>query len=117
MLPFDQVRLKTARNFAWRRAGPVQRFFTEHVLKEFLSSSFESPGEEMEFVSGMLSRKSVMHIQSRIEELAREFDGLVEADLDLPAAERFGTSLCIALRPWEFSGFTRYRRAEQTKVF
>jgi DNA-binding Xre family transcriptional regulator len=117
VLPFDRVRLKTARNFAWRKAGPVQRFFSDQVLKEFLSSSFAGPGETMEFVSGMLSRKSVLHMQARIGELARELDDLVEADLGLPAAERFGTSLCCAFRPWEFSEFAIFRRPGRFKHF
>jgi DNA-binding Xre family transcriptional regulator len=117
VFPFDRVRLKTARNFSWRKDGPVQRFFADRVLAEFLSSSFEEPGEAMEFVSGMLSRESIMHMQSRIGELARELDGLVESDLGLPAGERLGTSLCVAIRPWEFSGFTNFRRPDRTKVF
>jgi len=117
VLPFDRVRLKTARNFSWRKDGPVQRFFTDHVLPEFLSSSFDGPGEALRFVGGMLSRKSVMLIQTRIEELARELDGLVETDLGLPASERFGVSLEVAFRPWEFSGFTKYRRVDRSKFF
>lgn len=115
VFPFDRVRLKTARNFSWRKDGPVQRFFADKVLAEFLSSAFEEPGEAMKFVSGMLSRKNIMYMQSRIEELARELDSLVESDLGLTAAERFGTSLFVAIRPWEFSGFTKYRSADRTK--
>ena len=38
VLPFDRVRLKTARNFRWRKDGPVQKFFEDRVLGEFLSS-------------------------------------------------------------------------------
>jgi DNA-binding Xre family transcriptional regulator len=115
VLPFDRVRLRTARNFSWRKDGPVQRFFTDRVLKEFLASSFDQPGESMEFVSGMLSRKSILHLQERIAELAREMDDRVESDLGLPADERFGTSLCLAFRPWEFSGFSKFRSTERTK--
>ena len=117
VLPFDRVRLKTARNFSWRKDGPVQRFFFDKVLKEFISHPFDGPGESMEFVSGMLSRKSVLHLQGRVGELARELDRLVESDLDLPAAERFGTSMCVAFRTWDFSGFAKYRRTERKKVF
>lgn len=115
VLPFDRVRPRTSRNFSWRRDGPVQRFFTDRVLREFLSSSFEEPGESLEFLSGMLSRKSILHMQERISELAREMDSLVESDLDLPAEERLGTSLCVAFRPWEFSGFSKFRRVPRAK--
>jgi len=115
VLPFDRVRLRTARNFSWRKDGPVQRFFTDRVLNEFLASAFDGPGETMDFVSGMLSRKSILHIQERIAELSRELDSLVESDLGLPAGERFGCSLCLAFRPWEFSGFSKFRGSERTK--
>lgn len=108
--PFDRVRLKTARNFSWRKDGPVQRFFAERVLGEFLASRFEATNEAMEFVGGMLTPRSIEKIQARVHELAREFDGLVEEDLRLPVSERQGVSLFSALRPWEFSEFSRYRR-------
>lgn len=117
VLPFDRVRLKTARNFSWRRDGPVQRFFADQVLKEFLSSSFEEPGESMEFVGGMLSRKSILELQGRIAELAREFDDRVESDLGLPAEDRLGSSLYVAFRPWEFSDFSALRKADRIKKF
>lgn len=115
--PFDRVRLKTARNFSWRKDGPVQRFFFDKVLKEFVSHRFDGRGEAMEFVSGMLSRKSILHMQARARELARELDHLVEADLDLPASERLGSSLCVAFRPWAFSGFADYRDPDSYKKF
>ncbi len=117
VLPFDRVRLKTARNFTWRKDGPVQRFFSDRVLREFLASPFEEPGEKMEFVSGMLSRKSILHLHERMAGLAREMDHLVESDLGLPAEDRLGSSLCIAFRPWEFSEFSKYRRFKRTKTF
>lgn len=117
VLPFDRVRLKTARNFSWRTDGPVQRYFADQVLRDFLSSSFDQPGETMEFVSGMLSRKSILRLHEHIAELARELDGLVEADLGLPAAERLGSSLFIAFRPWEFTEFSAYRAGDRKKSF
>lgn len=117
ILPFDRVRLKTARNFSWRKDGPVQRYFADQVLRDFLASAFDQPGETMEFVSGMLSRKSILHLHDRIVELARELDGLVESDLSLPAAERLGSSLFVAFRPWEFKGFSAFRSGDRTKKF
>lgn len=110
VLPFDRVRLKTARNFSWRRDGPVQRFFTERVLSEFLASPFDGADEAMEFVGGMLSARSIALLQGRVRDLAREFDRLVNDDLHLPVSERRGVSLFSALRPWEFSDFNRFRR-------
>ncbi len=117
LLPFDRIKLRTTRNFAWRKDGPIQRYFSERVLPEFLATQFSDPGERMHFVGGMLSRASVHKLHQAMEVLAREFDALVKADLDLPAAERHGVSLLAAVRPWEFSGFTRLRRAPRQKYF
>lgn len=50
LMPFDRIKLRTARNFSWRKEGPIQRHFTDRVLPEFLSTRFEAPGDRMRFV-------------------------------------------------------------------
>lgn len=117
VLPFDRVKLKTARNFSWRKGGPIQKFFEEHILSEFLASSFNTGGEHLRFVGGMLTRKSILHLHKRIEDIAREFDELVESELTLPVERRHGTSMLMGIRPWEYSGFSKLRRRTQTKPF
>jgi hypothetical protein len=71
----------------------------------------------MQFVGGMLSRASVLKIHEAMEALARQLDALVAQDLGLPAAERYGVSLFMGLRPWEFSEFTKLRRGPRQKFF
>lgn len=110
LLPFNKVRLRTARNFSWRPDGPMQRFLTERVLPEFLASRFEGTGEEQKFVGGLLSRASLLQLQRSIARLVAEFDELAALDARLPRDERRGCSALFALRPWEFSGFARLRR-------
>jgi hypothetical protein len=111
LLPFDRIRLRTSRNFAWRKDGPIQQYFAERVLPEFLATRFDRPGEHAHFVGGMLSRASMRKLQDGLDALVRQFDALVEQDLALPVAERDGASLFLGVRPWEFSGFTQLRRA------
>lgn len=110
LLPFDRIKLRTARNFSWRKDGPIQRHFAEKVLPEFLATNFEAPGERMRFIGGLLSRASIRTLHEGIEDLALRFDELVARDLSLPASERHGVSLLVGLRPWEFSEFTQLRR-------
>jgi hypothetical protein len=110
LLPFNRVKLLTARNFTWRKNGPVQKFFTRDVTREFLDSSFAGPGEQMRFVAGLLSPTSLAQLQQSLDRLAREFDELVRRDATLPLAERRSSSAVFALRPWEFSGFAALRR-------
>jgi hypothetical protein len=110
LLPFNRVKLLTARNFTWRKDGPVQRFFVREVQREFLDSSFAAPGEHLRFVAGNLSRTSLAQLQQSMDRLAREFDELARRDAALPLDERSGCSAVFALRPWEFSMFTALRR-------
>lgn len=110
LMPSGRIKIRAARNFAWRKDGPVQKFFTTRVLPEFLATRFEAPGEHMHFVGGMLSRASIHKIQELMTVLAHELDALVKQDLHLPVRERYGVSLFMGLRPWEFSEFSKYRR-------
>lgn len=115
--PFGRIRIRAARNFGWRKDGPIQRYFSERVLREFLDTRFDASGEKMLFVGGMLSRASVLKLQALMDQLAKDFDRLVADDLHLPASERYGVSLFAGARPWEFSEFTRLRRSRDRKVF
>jgi transcriptional regulator with XRE-family HTH domain len=108
--PGGRVRLRTSRNFTWRKDGPIQRFFAERVLPEFLATRFDQAGESMQFVGGMVSRASLRKLDEAAAEFARRFDELVQDDLGLPVAERYGVSLFLGLRPWEFSEFAKLRR-------
>jgi hypothetical protein len=110
LLPFNRVKLLTARNFTWRKDGPVQRFFVREVQREFLDSSFAGPGEQLRFVAGLLSPASLALLTQSIDRLAREFDEAVRRDAALPHAERSSCSAVFALRPWEFSMFKALRR-------
>jgi transcriptional regulator with XRE-family HTH domain len=110
LMPFERIKLRTARNFAWRRDGPVRRFVAEKVLPEFFASRFDAAGEHMQFVGGMLSRASMHKLQEGIDALARQLDELVAQDLALPIAERHGITLFAGVRPWEYSGFSKLRR-------
>jgi transcriptional regulator with XRE-family HTH domain len=117
LMPFERIKLRTARNFSWRKDGPIQRYFAERVLPEFLATRFEDPGERMQFIGGMLSRASIRKLHEAIDGLAVRLDELVAQDLALPTSERHGVSLFIGLRPWEFSEFTRLRREPREKFF
>jgi transcriptional regulator with XRE-family HTH domain len=110
LLPMNRVRLLTARNFAWRHDGPVQKFVTQQVQSEFLDASFAGAGERFRFVGGMLSKAGLAQMQQSIDRIAREFDELARRDAALPLSERHGCGAVFAIRPWEFSVFARLRR-------
>jgi transcriptional regulator with XRE-family HTH domain len=109
--PGDRARPLTLRNFRWRQAGPMQRFFQTRLLPEYFRSRFESEDERLLLLAGMVSPAGARHIDRRLLELAEEFDLAMAQDAALPAAERVGVSLVLAKRPWSLSLFADLRRA------
>lgn len=112
LLPGNRIKLRTTRNFSWRKEGPVQRFFEKEVLRDFLGSRFDAAGERMHFVGGLLSSASLERVQQGMERVAREFDELVEADAVLPLDERHSSAALLAARPWVFSHFAKLERRD-----
>lgn len=117
LLPHNRFRLSVAKEFRWIPNGPIQRFFHREVQPAFMQSPFSGPGEKLLFQSGMLARGSNAAITRKMERLVAEFNELHEDDAGLPLAERYGTSLLIALRPWEFGYFSKLRRQPDEKRF
>ena len=114
LLPGNRIKLLTARNFSWRKDGPMQQFFEREVMKDFLGSRFAGNREEMKFTGGLLSWASLERVQQGMERLAREFNELVAADSKLPLDERFSCAALFAARPWVFSHFARLERLRDT---
>ena len=109
LLPFNRYRLLTARNFTWRRDGPVQRAFATHIRSEFFESSFAGTGERLRFLTGGLTPASITRFNDKLDQLVQQFDELVERDAALPIAERKTCSAVLAMRPIEYSMFADYR--------
>jgi len=110
LLHGNRIKVRLARNFAWRKGGPIQRFFEDRVQEQFFGSPFLDHGEIRIMVQGSLSAKSNEMLQQRVRKLAEEFDALVEEDRSLDRSLREGTTLVVAMRPWEFSQFADLRR-------
>src|ERR1700730_13910200 len=52
--PPHRVRKLTARNFWWRKDGPVHGFFLTRFVPEFFQADFDGMGDAFRFVGGML---------------------------------------------------------------
>ena len=110
LMPGNRIKLRLARNFSWRKGGPLQQFFEARVQKQFFESSFHGPGEMRFVVHGSLSDHSNALLQQRMKKLAEEFDSLAEDDRRLDHRTLLGTTLVVAMRPWELGIFTSLRR-------
>ncbi len=115
--PGNRVKMMISPNFKWIPDGPIQKFFESKVQLEFLNSSFNGAGELRVFVSGMISRSANAEIIRKMQHLANEMNEMNLASETLPLDQRFGTSLMMAIRPWEINVFQELRRAEDERVF
>lgn len=117
LLPGNRVKLMVAHHFSWLPGGPIQRFFERQVQGDFFASSFNGAGEFRVFTSGMLSRQSNQAFTKKAQGLVQTFTQLHHEDKSLPLEQRFGTSLMVAMRPWELAIFADLRRQHDDKVF
>lgn len=109
--PLNRVRLLVSRHFSWRAGGPVQRYIHQKLLKEFLSSNFSDECDEFFFHGGTVSENVLSQLKRALQHAARECIEIIEADHG-PPASRNGAAFVLALRPWQYSGFTQFRRNE-----
>lgn len=108
--PPHRIRKLTARNFAWRKEGPVHQFFLNRFVPEYFRSGFDAASDAFRFVGGTLSNASLAQFKASLERLAVEFEELARHDARLPLERRHGCSSILAVRAWEFSEFTRLGR-------
>ena len=110
--PGNRVKLLVSPNFKWISNGPIQHFFENRVQSEFFESSFDRQGEIRLFSSGTLSRDTSVEAISKIKHLAREFNDLFKESDSNGNDARFGTSMLVAMRPWEVKVFKDLRRSK-----
>jgi DNA-binding Xre family transcriptional regulator len=115
--PGNRVKLMISQNFQWIPDGPIQQFFESRVQLEFLDSSFTRAGEFRIFVSGMISRTANTELIKKIQHLAQEMSDMNIESESLPLGQRFGTSLMMAIRPWEIDVFQELRRQPDDRVY
>ncbi len=108
--PPRRIRKLTARNFSWRKDGPVHDFFIGRIAPEFLGGQFDQPFDQLHFLGGTLTFASAMRLREVLARLVDDFDETARQDSRAPLATRNGHSLLVAFRQWEYSEFTKLRR-------
>jgi len=116
LMPENRIRPLIGRTLTWLPDGPFQRYFRSRVEAEYLGSRFDRPNELFLFLNGMLSTKSAAELIARMRKLAAEFEEMHRDDLALVIGQRHGTSLLLAVRPWEPKLFRALRRAHPAEI-
>lgn len=109
LLPRNRYKLLVDRHFTWRADGPVQAYLFEKLLREFFAARFESPADEFFFHGGMISDAAYGALKRAVRHAASECVGVIERDRGVPA-RRSGAAFVVALKPWNYSGFSRFLR-------
>jgi len=115
--PDNKIKLLISRSFQWQVNGPIQRYFETHIQDDFFDCQFSKAGELRIVINGMLSHASNQTMHKKIKQLAQNFSDFAYKDQDIGLNQRFGSTLVVAIRPWELPEFARYRRSKNTKVF
>ncbi len=110
LLPNNRIKLLVAPNFRWLANGPIQQYFHRYVEQEFFKSRFEAEQEKLLVLNGLLSHASNAEMQKKMQRLAREFNELLQSDSGLPMEEKHGTTMVMAIRPWQYELFRPYLR-------
>ncbi len=109
LLPGNRVRLLVDRHFNWRSDGPVQAYLFDRLLQEFFAARFASSADEFYFHGGSVSDSTMGHLRKAIRAAAAECVEIIESDRSA-LAKRTGVGFVLALRPWNYTGFSRFRR-------
>ena len=110
VLPGDKVRLLIANNFAWRRNGAMERFFTKRVQTDFFDCDFSVEGNLRIAKNGMLSKKAQSLLKEKLKAIGDLFDDTGWEERKLRARERHGTTMVLAMRQWIYEGFKDLER-------
>ena len=108
--PGDRVRLLIANNFSWRKNGAIEQFFNRHVQTEFFKHGFADDQSVRIVKNGMLSYKSQRQLIEKLKAMGALFDDTSWEERRLPAGDRHGTSMVLAIRHWFFEGFRHLER-------
>lgn len=101
--PGNRLRLRVARDFAWRPDGPVLRRYARSAVVEFMRGDFSASDALLRLEVKELGPASLALLRRRLERVVSEFNDLAEVDASLPAGRRRSVGLVLGLRPWVFS--------------
>lgn len=108
--PGNRTRVLVSRHFAWRPGGPVHNYIHQKLIKEFMAEHFRGSRAEFIFYGGVVSSGAFTQIKRALQNAVRECTEIMDRDRVVPREERSGAAFLVALRPWQFSGFSQFVR-------
>lgn len=115
LLPKNKIKLLISRRFNWIPNGPIQNFFQQYILSDFIGSKFQNENEEMICQFGMLTAESAVLFKKKLRHLAEEFIVLSEQDTGESIHKRMGSACVLMTRPWAPAIFNEFIRKNNKK--
>jgi DNA-binding Xre family transcriptional regulator len=100
LLPKNKIKLLISPKFIWIPNGPIQKFFQQYILTDFIDSDFKNKNEEMICQFGMLTSESNALFRKKLQHLAEEFLVLAQQDMGESIQKRNGNACVLMIRPW-----------------
>lgn len=110
LLPLNRIKLRITPNFSWRRNGPVQQLFLQHLQDDFFNSDFTDEDGSLRVMAGMMTEKSAMVMSEKINDITLLFSELYRKDKLLPVEQRKNYGIVMAIRPWLAPMFNEIRK-------
>lgn len=108
LLPKNKIKLLISPQFIWIPNGPIQKFFQQYILADFMKSNFQGEHEEMICQFGMLTPESNAILRKKMRHLANEFMSLREQDAGESIQKRVGNACILMIRPWAPAIFDKF---------
>ena len=108
LLPNNRYHLKISPDFKWQPGGPIQRFFVESLITEYMVGEIKTSVNDMHFVWGMLSKESAKELSTKIRKLVDEYVQLTNKEAKVPSSDKLTSSLMVIFNEdWEPSQFKK----------
>jgi transcriptional regulator with XRE-family HTH domain len=108
--PHNKVKLLVSRHFSWRAGGHVQQYIHQKLLREFFAAQFQLQQHVFFFHGGTISDTAISQLVSALQSTARECVDIMDQDRSVKSSHKKGAAFVLALRPWEYSGFSAFLR-------
>jgi len=115
LLPKNKIKLLISPRFSWIPNGPLQKFFQQYILTDYMNSNFQNENEEMICQFGMLTPESNALLRKKLRHVAQEFITLSEQDASEPMDKRFGSVCFLMTRPWATAIFNEFLKDKTSK--
>ena len=105
LLPENKYRLRLSPDFQWQPNGPIQKFFIESLVTEYMVGEMQSSDNHLHFVWGMLSAEAGLELQQKIRRMIDDYVHLTASRRAAPVEKHNSSLLVLFKENWEPSMF------------